>query len=281
MPIDGYIQSKKFRPVGFCIYCGANDGPFTDEHIIPYGLLGRFVLQSASCKGCERLTGKVEEDNLRFLLGNFRYRTGAFPARKGKGKDRRKTFKIERVDANGTVTFEDAPLSEFPLVLHFPVYFGPPSIFGASAEPEMVWYWYDEDDFKEFQTRQKHGGRAILASWDTAVFFRMIAKIALAWTYASMEADVVAQYEMRLNNFIRVGAGDAFELVGTIRQNEPPSQFMNDIRLTAMRRGSREYLICFVRIFGALSSPTYAAVVGDRAITHSTPLPEVSLREVQ
>jgi hypothetical protein len=50
-----------FAPVGYCIYCSQTEG-LTDEHIIAYGLNGKWVLPKASCVFCR------EEKWLRFSV---------------------------------------------------------------------------------------------------------------------------------------------------------------------------------------------------------------------
>src|SRR6266508_6142095 len=50
-----------------CIYCGARED-LRDEHVIPYGLEGEYVLRQASCRECEKLTSRFERAVLRDLL---------------------------------------------------------------------------------------------------------------------------------------------------------------------------------------------------------------------
>lgn len=54
--------------VNQCIYCGGNNAELTDEHIVPFALNGRWVLKSASCKSCNKLTSSFERDVTRNLL---------------------------------------------------------------------------------------------------------------------------------------------------------------------------------------------------------------------
>lgn len=51
----------KYGPVGKCIYCAAPPpAVLTDEHIIPLALGGEHLLLKASCKPCEKITGRFE-----------------------------------------------------------------------------------------------------------------------------------------------------------------------------------------------------------------------------
>ena len=50
--------------IGKCIYCNSIYN-LQDEHIVPYGLGGPWVLKKASCKECANLTSRLELDVLR------------------------------------------------------------------------------------------------------------------------------------------------------------------------------------------------------------------------
>jgi len=53
------IQGFKFPGYGRCIYCGSV-GPLKDEHIIPFSLGGRAVIEAASCGDCEKVTSYLD-----------------------------------------------------------------------------------------------------------------------------------------------------------------------------------------------------------------------------
>src|SRR5215208_5306046 len=77
-----------YQPVGRCIYCGTETGPFGDEHIIPFGLGGNVLLPQASCKACEKITGRFEGTCLRRIFGNMRVKRG-LPTRRPKERPTR------------------------------------------------------------------------------------------------------------------------------------------------------------------------------------------------
>jgi hypothetical protein len=68
--------------VGQCIYCGTSEGKLSDEHIIPYGLNGDFVLRKASCAACATITSRFERDVLRNLFPAARAALGYKTRRK-------------------------------------------------------------------------------------------------------------------------------------------------------------------------------------------------------
>lgn len=77
---QGLSHRKKpefYATEGRCIYCGNKDDPhsLTKEHVIPKGLGGALQFRKASCKKCQRVTARFEEECLR---NNFSvYRTAA------------------------------------------------------------------------------------------------------------------------------------------------------------------------------------------------------------
>jgi len=62
--------------VGVCIYCGAAEGQLSDEHIVPLGLGGIWVLRKASCPNCQNITSAIELDVLRYTLLQARAKLG-------------------------------------------------------------------------------------------------------------------------------------------------------------------------------------------------------------
>jgi hypothetical protein len=54
--------------VGECIYCGSRDDALNDEHIVPFGLSGPWVLERASCAKCARITSTFERSVLKDTL---------------------------------------------------------------------------------------------------------------------------------------------------------------------------------------------------------------------
>jgi HNH endonuclease len=77
------IQSRKYPPIGRCIYCGSDGGPdgLSDEHIIPYSLGGHAELREASCRGCGTITSQLELYLGRTIFHEFRSHVRA-PSRK-------------------------------------------------------------------------------------------------------------------------------------------------------------------------------------------------------
>src|SRR3954453_4972241 len=65
-----------YPPKGYCIYCGRRDGILTDEHILPFGLGGCYLLPKSSCEDCQKLIHPVETICMRKMLRAYRVRIG-------------------------------------------------------------------------------------------------------------------------------------------------------------------------------------------------------------
>jgi hypothetical protein len=72
------IQGREFEGVGFCIFCGS-DGHgrgLRDEHIIPYCLGGKAIMQKASCAECEAITSYIDGYLGRRVFYDYRLSAG-------------------------------------------------------------------------------------------------------------------------------------------------------------------------------------------------------------
>src|SRR5437762_7005133 len=79
--MDAALNLESIPAVGRCIYCLRDDVPLADEHIIPFGLSGTWVLRKASCQSCARITSAFERIVLREDLQRLRA-AGQFKTRR-------------------------------------------------------------------------------------------------------------------------------------------------------------------------------------------------------
>lgn len=71
-------ERQTFPSIGRCIYCGASGVKLTDEHVIPFALVGNTVLfKKAVCERCRKVTHAYEERVLREMFGNLRVQLDA------------------------------------------------------------------------------------------------------------------------------------------------------------------------------------------------------------
>ena len=117
MSLELRILSNTYSPANRCIYCGATDGPLGEEHIIPLSLGGRLILPDASCRDCEKITGRFETAVARTMMGNFRIVMG-FPTRRPKERPTHLTANVR--STSGLFERIEVPASDFPATIFFP-----------------------------------------------------------------------------------------------------------------------------------------------------------------
>ena len=211
------LGKAQYHPVGRCIYCGATDA-LTREHIMPFGLSGTAVLPESSCKSCAEITGGIERDLLRGSMQPVRiYRE--LKSRK-KHRDAPSTYPISLV-INGKEQTVELPIHEYPILLHFPVFFPP-----ACLAPEgyttgirvrgivTINYGAKPDD-----TLQKFGATQIrhTANCQAPEFARMIAKIGYSMAVAEGQLDFISGEPYVLPSILGQ-RDDIGRWVGTITQ---------------------------------------------------------------
>ena len=62
------FPKKTLAKVERCIYCGSREGVLGEEHIVPFGLSGPWVLERASCTRCAGITSGFERTVLKASL---------------------------------------------------------------------------------------------------------------------------------------------------------------------------------------------------------------------
>lgn len=104
----------ELTPVGRCIYCNAQDTKLNREHIWPDGLGGHLILPQSSCKACERLIDKFEQQAIRINFGLVRMARGIHSRKRRPGRLRATTYEILR-EASAPI---DVPITrDMPQVL--------------------------------------------------------------------------------------------------------------------------------------------------------------------
>src|SRR5690348_10863566 len=106
------------KKIDRCIYCGTTSGRLTDEHIVPYGLNGKWVLQQASCKLHADITSDFEREVLRDGLEAFRAVLGTKTRRP---KQRKEAYSF-RLRSEDTDTLVELPTAQHPGAFCFPFF---------------------------------------------------------------------------------------------------------------------------------------------------------------
>ena len=258
---------KRYPPVGRCIYCGRDDLPLTDEHIVPYGLGGQVILPDASCKPCAHITGAVvERQCLRNMLGPARIHLG-LPTRNKKDRPKTSLLTVEYGDRHETV---ELPYAEIPRAFSLLMLSYPTLLFGIGQDHSglvhgtKLWTAQVKEDFAAQAARHPRATRIIrrAGSINAFIFARMLAKIAHAFAVAEYG---YGRFPHLLPDLI-LGRqrGDGFNhLVGGTTDILPKGRNTHEIRLE--RHSSvlgEQFLVARIRLFADLGGPIYFVVVG-------------------
>lgn len=259
--MDQSSQTKVYRPVGTCIYCGTTHGKLSKEHIIPFGLGGNWILPSASCSVCAKVTSESERFCLRPMLGPFRIRLN-LPTRRP--SDRPDKLPIEYIRVDGSREESSVPASEFPLCC-IGYRFPPPGILrgvpsSENFEGELV-VRQVLDELRPHITPE--GQRVKLGTINMLQFARMLAKIGHSYAVAQLGLDA---FEPMLPDLILGKHASAPELVGgdasgPVPETEP---CLHHVYLQDCLSSGTKYVLATIRLFAFVGMPRYHVVVGRR-----------------
>lgn len=269
--LKGYLPdhiSHTFEAVGTCIYCGATRD-LSDEHIIPLGLGGRFVLPQASCPTCSRITSEFERTCLRRMYGPLRLLYD-LPSRRSTKRPETLNLKVKYAPDQDW-TYVPVRLERYPFLVTFP-YLGMPRMMtkGALADspgPVTSRLWIrgasPEHDFKQLlQSLTEELGVCSLmpeSHAEVTAFCKLLAKIAHAYAIAELGFESVKSV---VAPFIVTETLDhCLHYIGSQDSDEPPTDQLHELEVA--QRLSDSLLIVKIRLLAKLGTPTYYVVVGN------------------
>jgi hypothetical protein len=254
------LDNLKYPPVGHCIYCGETS-QLSCEHILPFGLSGTAELPEASCEGCRKITGQVEQIVLRGPMWPVRvYRE---LKSRTKHKEAPKTYPLTIIRGAQEVLVSLLP-KEYPILLPFPV-FSPPAVLDPQGYREGIRVkGIATISFgpRPEEVLKKHRAEHIQIARDLkpVEFARMLAKIAYAWAVAERQIDAL-NGESCVVSAILGKTDDIGRWVGTLGQ--PSSHLSNTLHHLAIHRDeNRGMLIAEVRLFADSQTPSYGIILG-------------------
>ncbi len=261
--------SEAFAAVDRCVYAKPGEehtGPFTDEHIIPFGLLpkgGDWFLPRSSCNACADVTKKFENAVLRDIFGPFRAQLNLKTRRK-KGRETPRKFVFKRPDGESEIRelhYSNIPKYCVGYRWDIPGILRAAPIETYDFEGEML-VRYPKEELETFIPDQ-HGVR--LARIRTLDFARALAKIAHVYAYAKCGPN---SFEPALLDLILGRSENAPYFVGGDHSGEPTPQpnVLHDIYPVNCRvePAGIDYLAIAIRLFAFWNMPRYIVVVGRR-----------------
>jgi hypothetical protein len=258
-------SSEKYPPVGRCIYGHDHDGPFTDEHIIPFGLLpkgGDWYLSNASCGACADITKRFEEMCLRSTLGLVREQLGLKTRRK-KNRGKPVTLLVRKPDGN-VDQFSDTAAKLPKSCLSFRWH--PPGLLRSGAPTETnfdgeIVLQYDKESFENFAGHDGQGVR--VGQIRMLDYARMLAKIAHSYAYAKCGPDT---FDPALPDLILGKNEFAPYFIGGDARGTPPAQpsVLHDVypMTITIGEGGPKYLSVVIQLFACWNTLRYVVIVG-------------------
>jgi len=252
-------ETRRFAPVGRCIYCGESDGVLTDEHIIPFSLGGTLILPKSSCKRCEKITHRFEGVVGREIFGKFRAKHN-LPTRRP--KERPTHFPVGTSAGVINVSALEHPTELF-------VYkFKPanaladlPASFDTSTHhwvPVAISNWKELD---EFAKSHKWDGK-VQIRMRPIEYARMLAKIAHCYAvaflgYGSFKPLTIDLILGRTENISYTVGGD-WDIPPSLKDG---GHLLNlEFLINVIRR---QFLILVeIRLFSSAGTPNYRVVAG-------------------
>jgi hypothetical protein len=266
-PLKGLLPKHPRRiypAVGRCIYCGAVDG-LQDEHIIPLGLGGRYVLPKASCRNCGSKTSAFERTCQRTMYGPLRLLYG-LPSRRNTHRPETLPLRVKR-RADSDWEYIPVLQSKYPFLITFP-YLGMPGVMSGkardkSAVSKRMWIrGASPNNNLHSLCREliaELGVHTIMpeSKADVEALCRMLAKVAYSFAVAECGG---TRIDSPLVSYATGGdTTRCLRYIGSCEDAEPPSASLHDLNMVFDPVG--KLTVVRVRLLACLGAPTYYVVV--------------------
>jgi hypothetical protein len=260
-----YITTKKYMPVGQCIYCGSRSN-LGDEHIIPYSLGGGMILPDASCYECGKVTSYINGYAARHLFDEARAALNI----RTRHRSHRATKRRLLVTIAEKQQYVDLPINDYPNTIALPNWAPPNFLTGAPEIAdwplEMVSWtqWIPQETLDRLEIQHY---RISTRSIKTKMLIRLLAQIA--------HADATAM--IGHGSFIPFLSGVILDehydyprrFVGCLPFAFAPfPQPVHQTKGQIYRRNGVDYYVVTIRLFPEMGhphergTPVYVAVVG-------------------
>jgi hypothetical protein len=242
----------------------------TDEHIIPFGLGGRWVLPGASCKRCAAITGSFEGTVQRTMLGPLRL-FYSLPTRRPKDRPEKLPLKV-RVTPASDWSFVDVDQDVYPFLVLFPLLEVPDELSGDVTEGERgakaKRHWIRIASVREWQPHleslcQELRVTSIEPTGTVRVpeFIRMIAKIGHAYAVARLGPNAFSPFLPSI--ILGEDLSNVVQFIGGNPTDDPSGRNLHELNLGLFPQDPGLVAVS-IRLFAVLGTPTYFVAVGRR-----------------
>jgi len=241
--------------VNACIYCGARGVPLEEEHLIPFGLGGEWVLENASCRKCAKITSAFEGHLQRGMMLPGRTALN-LPTRKP--QNRPSSFVIDAQHEKLHV-----PISDYPALITLPFFLPPAHLdsreYEAGVNVINTPFVFQVGGGDAQGLVEKLGKAKIVLThleYKPVSFARLIAKIAYGFSVARFGLD--AWEHVFVVPSILGEAKDVGRWVGCDRRTEISTDGLHGV--TSTLKG--DVATARVRLFAQFGAPEYLVIVG-------------------
>jgi hypothetical protein len=252
----------KYKPLGFCLYCGATRD-LEDEHTLPFALQGSRVIPDATCRACASETSRIETDVLRGPLWPVR----VFRNLKSRSKHKDAPSHLEFVIRRGSHDeLLDLPVRDAPIFFLFPRFAPPGYLHDPPIASEGISLIGTDNVVFGKDPRallREIGATAITIkqSQRPAVFARLVAKIALSTAFGERLVARVRGTDA-LAQSILGKTDDIGKWVGNL--TGPSSTRTRALHTISFKEHpQRRLLLSEVHLFADSQAPLYTIVIGE------------------
>ena len=254
----------RYRWDGACIYCGDGKSTLSNEHVIPLAIGGSFVIESASCATCARVTSRFELNVMRDLWGHMRIAYN-LPTRH---RSRRPSH-LPLLTKRGEGPPPEIPAGDYPAMILFYKMVPPGILQDLAPDADLVSRWsiYTLNDKKRrdsFVRKYPHLKAIDYARNRPYDFGRLMAKIAYGYVVTKIDIGdidpICLPYILGQKTNITYIVGDDED--DTYRVGLPYVSHQLSIEGDYDPTLERLLVIANVRLFSDADVPTYKVVVG-------------------
>jgi hypothetical protein len=228
----------------------------TDEHIIPLAANGDLILPQASCRKCQLLTWKPEEQLLLLSAKSFRV-THRYKSRRKAPK----TLPLRNV--NGTGETRQVPVDVYPNAFALFLWPKPWLLSGKDRnDSPMTQLWIDGDRRAADAVNLAKLG---IHTWSgqeiqNEMVFRLFAKIGHSYLAAEIGLDA---FKPTLLDYIHRRSDAIMPLIGGTEEDEAPTDDPYQISWRPQTVSAKTYAVVSARLFAPQMGPTFLIVAGE------------------
>lgn len=192
MRTEQVTEDQYFPSPGRCIYC-RSEVCLSDEHVIPFGLGGRLILEDASCEVCCKITSAIEREVLRGPLLPGRT-VGRIKTRRPKERPTRLPISLQR---DGLEIMHDLPVGDHPGLIQLPVFKAAGFLTDTAPVGEIDLVGLETIRFGEDPrvVMMRHGATtlSITSTLEPITFARFCAKVGFSYAVAAYGLPAIAE----------------------------------------------------------------------------------------